>query len=233
MKSRHILAAAAIMAATLSARVAAHDYAFNFSGGGASGSINLTWSPNPNTGVIPGTSPNPVDPIGSYIVTGISGTFSDTNIGIVDAAITGIVPSNPHDPEDTNLRAPHSFGFYKIVNGPLTPEGVPAPGFSYSNLFYPGGSPQSATDYPFHGGFLDIYGLVFTIAGGNAVNLWSNGDLGGLTYGVGVTDGVDVLDYVSPVTVAAVPEPAAWGMMLSGLGLVGLVMRRRQQPCAA
>ena len=61
-----------------------------------------------------------------------------------------------------------------------TTPGLPAPnnGFlSYDNLFYPGGSPQTASDYPFRGGCLDIYGLMFSIGGGRVVNtFWSNGD---------------------------------------------------------
>ena len=33
----------------------------------------------------------------------------------------------------------------------------------------------SASDYPPHGGFLDIYGLMFNIGGGRVVDFWSNG----------------------------------------------------------
>ncbi len=120
------------------------------------------------------------------------------------------MPSNPANPDLINLLAPKIFGFYPITNGVQSPGGT-APGLSNDNLFYPAGAPQTASDYPFHGGFLDIYGLVFTIADGNAVNLWSNGDVPGtgLTYGVGVTNGTDLLDYATPVALtAAVPEPA-------------------------
>ncbi len=220
---RKLLAAAAMVAAvSAGASAQAGTFAFNFGGSGVNGSINLTYDTNPNTGVLPGTSPNPVDPIGSYIVTDITGTFTDHNIGINNAAITGIVLSSPSNPTPTNLLAPHSFGFYPIVNGPETPEGTIAPGLSYDNLFYPGGSPQTASDYPFHGGFLDIYGIVFTLGNGDAVNFWSNGDLGGLSYGAAVTDGVNVLDYASPV---AVPEPASWALMLLGVGGVGVALR--------
>ena len=217
-------AAATLLAA---APATAATYAFDFSGSGVSGSVNLTYAANPDTGVLPGTSPNPVDPVGSYVVTGISGSFSDANIGIANAAITGIVASNPGQPSPTNLRAPHSFGFYLIASGVTTPDGT-SPGLSYDNLFYPAGSPQTASDYPFHGGIFDIYGVVFTIAGGNAVNLWSNGDMGrGVSYGIGVTDGQTLLDYAGAVSVAAVPEPKSWTLMIAGFGLVGAAMRRR------
>jgi hypothetical protein len=212
-------AVAALVAAASAIPAHATDYVFSYAGGGVSGSIMLTYGVNPNTGVLPGTSPNPVDPIGSYIITGISGTFSDANIGISNAAITGIVLSNPANPEPTNLAAPHSFGFYNGL-------------FSYDNLFYPGGSPAASTDYTVHGGFLDIYGMVFTIAGDKAVNFWSDGDFGGgPTYGVGVTDGTNVLDYVAGGV--AVPEPASWALMVIGFGALGAAVRRRRQAAVA
>ena len=230
MKSIYTSVVTLLMAAGAFVPANAATHAFNYHGSGISGSILLTYSPNPNTGVLPGTSPNPVDPIGSYIISGISGTFSDANIGISNAAITGIVLSNPSHPEPTNLLAPHSFGFYPVINGVPGPGGA-APGFSYDDLFYPGGSPQTASDYPFHGGFLDIYGMVFTLDDGNSVNFWSNGRLGGkLTYGAGVTNGRDVLDYAGNV---GVPEPAAWARMLIGFGSIGATMRRRRTVVAA
>lgn len=130
------LAATLVFAASSGSMASAASFAFDFGGSGVNGSINLTFTVNPNTGVLPGTSPNPVDPIGSYVVSGISGMFSDANLGISNVAITGIVPSSPGHPEPTNLLAPHSFGFYPIANGVPSPGGL-APGFSYDNLFYP------------------------------------------------------------------------------------------------
>lgn len=220
--------AAFLVAAATAGSAQASSFLFKLNGSGISSSIRLTYAPNPNTGVLPGTSPNPVDPIGSYIVTGISGTFSDANIGLLNTAITGIVASSPATPHPTNLLAPHSFGFFPIASGVTTPGGT-APGFSYGNLFYPGGSPQAASDYPFHGGVFDIYGLVFSTASGKFVNLWTNGDFGGgPEYGVGVTDGLTVLDYTGdPISLTAVPETASWLMMIGGFGLMGMALRRR------
>ncbi|HEY0206589.1 MAG TPA: PEP-CTERM sorting domain-containing protein [Acetobacteraceae bacterium] len=215
MRSR-LLPAAALLAAVSSVSQARADVAaFGFSGGGVSGSVVLTYGPDAVVG----------DPPGAYVITNASGTFSDLNIGIAGAAITGVAPSAPASPEPTNLLAPKSFGFYPITSGVPAPGGASAPGFAYDDLFYPGGSPQTASDYPFHGGFLDIYGAVFTIAGNRAVNLWSDGDDGtGLTYGVGVTDGTNVLDYV--FSGVAVPEPGSFGLF--GIGLLSALAWRRR-----
>lgn len=228
MKHKFKMVSALIAATSLAFQAQAASFAFNLAGSGVSGSIELTYAVNPNTGVLGGTSPNAVDPIGSYIVTGAAGSISDSNIGL-SSTITGIVLSQPANPTADNLLAPHSFGFFPIGGGIPTPGGL-APGFSYDNLFYPAGSPQVASDYPFHGGILDIYGMVFTLADGNAVNLWSNGNFGaGPTYGAGVTDGQSVLDYVGAVSLAAVPEPESWALMIVGLGLVGAATRRRNR----
>ena len=225
--------AAAILAASFYASSAqAQVAAYNLSGSGISGSVSITYAANPNTGTL-GTSPNLHDPVGSYVISGVTGTFSDSNIGLSNVAITGYVPSHPGSPTADNLLAPHSFGFFPVTNGVPGPGGV-APGFSYDNLYYPGGSPQTASDYPFFGGVLDIYGLVFTLANNDSVDLWSNGNTpGGLNYGAGVTDGTSVLDYASPVFLTAVPEPATWAMMLVGFGGMGVAMRRKRNPAKA
>jgi len=196
--------AAVLVASTLAAK--ADTYAFSFNGGGLSGSGIITVSNSP----VPGVP-------GGYQITGITGTFTDSNANAnFTGAITGL--------QTTSL--PSGIG----ADGTFIPPGSQADGygFSYDNLFYPGGSPQTASDYPFSGGFLDIYGLVFTTSSNVAVNFWSNGDLGGLTYGAGFTDGVDVLDYVGGISASAVPEPATWSMMILGVGFAGGALRRRR-----
>lgn len=221
-----------LIAAAIAIPVTAHatPFMFDFSGPGVSGTLNLSYETNPNVGVLPGTSPNPVDPVGSYVITGVAGTFSDALLGLSNVAITGITPLNKVSPEASNLLAPNSFSLLPVANGVASPGGLSL-GLHYDNLFYPAGSPQAASDYPFHGGVFDIYGLVFTVAGGNYVNFWSNGvgPSGGLDYGVAVTDGVDVLDYTGGVTISAAPEPATWAMMIVGFGMIGLMQRRRQR----
>ena len=224
---------ALLVTMSAAATAQAGTYNFTFSGSGVSGTAQLTTAVNPNTGVLPLTSPNPVDPIGSSIVTGISGTFSDATLGISNAAITGLVPTNPATPEPANLRSPHSFGRFIVANGVPLGGGEVAPGVSYDNLFYPGGSPQAASDYPFHGGIFDIYGILFTIDTGLVVNFWSNGSFGaGASYGTAVTDGTDVLDYVGNVAAPGVPEAATWAMLITGLGAIGTGLRRRRMLAA-
>jgi hypothetical protein len=214
-------------------QVHAASYVFDFNGPGVSGTLNLYYEPNLNVGPLPQTAPNPVDPVGSFTITGLTGTYSDTALGISNAAVTGFVPLNRVSPEPSNLLAPNSFSLLPVSNGVASPGGLSL-GLHYDNLFYPAGSPQAASDYPFSGGIFDIYGIAFKIAGGNSVNLWSNGILpgAGLDYGVAVTDGVDVLNYTAGVSIAAVPEPATWAMMIVGFAAVGTAMRRRRNVIA-
>lgn len=218
---------ASIAAVVLSVPSQAAVYMFNFVGPTVHGTVALTYTSNPRAGGPLGTSPNIYDPIGSYVVTNATGYLVNSTIGLT-TKITGVVASDPSNPEPDNKLAPASFGHYIVANGVPGPGGKVAPGFSYDNLFYPEGSPPAATDYPFGGGFLDIYGLVFTTSSNVAVNFWSNGDLGGLNYGAGFTDGVDVLDYVGGISASAVPEPTAWGMLILGVGMAGGALRRRR-----
>ena len=216
-----IIALGVILAASGTAASAKADtFAFSFQGGGVNGAITLTYGPDTVVG----------DPAGAYAITGVSGVFSDANLGLLNRAITGVVPISPASPTPTNLLAPKSFSFLPIASGVSSPEGL-APGYTYDDLFYPGGSPQTASSYPFHGGFLDIYGVAFTIAGGDGVDFWSNGVVpgAGLSYGAAVTDGLTPLDYVA--SVAAVPEPASAALLGSFLlGAFAKAYRRGGRP---
>jgi hypothetical protein len=122
-------------------------------------------------------------------ITGVRGTFSDTNNGLDIARCVGqpiSILSPPSAPESTNLLAPHDFSKFAVASGlPVMSNGF----VTYDNLFWPGNAPATASDFPGAGTFLDIYGLAFTIGGGTVVDLFSYG-LGfgppGAVFGVAV-----------------------------------------------
>jgi hypothetical protein len=180
-----------------------------FNGPGVSGSLLLTI----------GTTTDAKYPT-AFEVTGISGTFSDSNnsLNIVNAPVGLLVPVNHATPESTNLLAPADFSRFAVTSGlPSVNNGF----LTYDNLFWPGGAPPTASDFDGAGGFLDIYGLMFSIGAGRVVDLFDNGvgaitgiDYGG--YGVGVATADTALDYVSSGVTASTPEPSTWAMMIVG-----------------
>jgi PEP-CTERM motif-containing protein len=206
-----------IFAASLSFQANASTVDFGFAGPGVSGNVQLTY----------GTATDAKYPQ-AFEVTGVSGTFSDSNNGlnIVNAPIGSLQPIKHDQPEPDNLLAPNDFSRFAVATGlSVDNNGV----LTYDNLVYPGGSPQTASSYPFHGGVFDIYGLMFGIGGGRVVDVWSNGDMsqtgaGPIDYGVAVATADAALDYVGG-GVSATPEPGALGLL--GSGLLGMLFWRR------
>lgn len=199
----------------------------SISGGGFSGSGVITITPNvapsdPNS--LCGTAGQNAcrtDPVGAYSITSITGTFSDPTDGIFNAAITGLVPINPADERDPifDPLVPSSLSFIDYTGGYLT----------YNNLFFPGGSPIDC-DYPGSGTLLDVFGMAFTLANGDTVNVWGDGNFDGdsfgpLTYGLGISNPDGLIAYDFSGIDVAVPEPAAWLLMLLGVGGVGAALR--------
>jgi len=221
-------AAVAAIGLAVPAASSAGTFVFDFAGPGVSGRIDLSYGPTTDA-----KYPSPGLPDVAYEVTAISGFFTDTNNGlnIVNAPITGLVPLNNLDPDvdpkPENLLAPNNFSKFYIpipsnARGRLT----------FDNLFWPNGSPATASgdDWAtYKGGFLDVYGLMFNIGGGYAVNFWNvrDGD-----YGLAVaTSEADPAartqhDYLGS-GVSVVPEPSTYAMVLAGLACVGYSMWRR------
>ncbi len=179
---------------------------FDLNGPGISGSGWVTFTPD----TIPG------DPAGANLITSLTGTFSDSNNGlsISNATIPGLVPTSPNP---GNAPFATSLSHFPASGALLPP--IDAGALSYSNLLYPSGAPDTCFD-GITGGYVDVFGVMFTLNDGHTVDLWSNG--GGPNpsdmYGVAVVDPTGtVVDYENGGLSLQVPEPASFWLLGSGL----------------
>jgi hypothetical protein len=222
MKTKHLalLGLAAAVAFAPAAFATELNYLFSFSGNGITASGTFQVGPQ---------STNSATPPG-YEITGVSGTFSDTNVG-VSGAITG-------------LYTPVSYVSDTLANPSVA---FTTGGLSYDDLFYPAGNSPAicfelvngvpTLTYPFSGGYFDIFGMAFNVAGEYTAELWSNGNVGfgPIVYAAGLADANGLIDNpnaggdsgVPPgrygsFTVSLVPVPEPGSLPLFGIGLFGL-----------
>jgi hypothetical protein len=193
---------------SLAARAETYYFSVNGSGIKASGAIQVS-----NTG-----------PLGASVVTGIDGTFSDSTNGI-SGAITGLEFA-PSPTFNAPPSPPNTFG----------PPAVTDAGFSYDNLFWPGAdSPAVCEDaLIFFGGYFDVYGMAFDVAGGYKADLWSNGALGGYQLNDSLNgtpftpNNMDGLAYAVNVNASPTPEPGSLLLVGTGLSGIAALWRRRK-----
>lgn len=184
-----------------------------------------------------------------FAVTGASGSYSDSTDGI-SGVITGVLPGKTYTsiPKNSN-------------HDSISATGTPFPPASYDNIIYPNSDSPVVCDpafYPFHGGRLDIYGLMLTLnlssGGSGLVNVWSNGNLNdpsnpiGLDYGVsdGTLTNVNGSPFFtaeaylgntnnypnytpSGIRFAPVPEPSGLILLGSGIAALSILQLRRKK----
>jgi len=251
MTSRILAALPLVGALTLSAHAQASTINWHLEDGGVSAGGTLTIAADPNSGSAFGTPANLVpsgpgyvgvaDPLGASIITNATGLFSDSALGITNVAITGIYADNyaPHFAPDPTI--PFSFSYYTPTD----------PTVSYDNLFYVNGSPQTcsipsppSTMPPGnYGGYFDNYGVMLTLANGDYVDLYSNGDIQATQagavpvtlppYGIVVIQN-GVPDYTNAQSLAfSTPEPSTWALMALGFAGVGFAGYRKSRRATA
>jgi len=188
---------------------------FSFSGGGITSSGTLTFVAAPD-------STSGVSTPGTYEITDITGTFTDSNDG-VSGNITG-------------LYTPLSY-VTPLTETSTSPVGFTTAGLSYDDLFLTGGnSPADCPGYPFSGGDFDILGVAFNVTGGYVGELFSDGNFPGYSapvYAAADANSTTELDNPNasgnlPIptgvvgTFTAVPEPRMLPFLAGILGLLAI-----------
>jgi hypothetical protein len=185
---------------------------FSFSGGGitSSGTMTIVQAPDNTSGV---STPD------TYEITGITGTFTDTNDG-VSGTITG-------------LYMPISYATaLTAASAAFTGAGL-----SYDDLFFAGAnSPDDCPGYPFGGGYFDVYGVAFNLSDGDVGEFFSNGVLPGNPsplYAAADASSTVILDEPNAGSTTepngvlgaftASPEPNTLFMLLSGIVVIAMI----------
>jgi hypothetical protein len=182
--------------ALCAATAQADSYSFSISGSGitASGLIFVATTATPG-----------VDEI-----TGITGSFSDGNVGGFSGAIVSLIA-----------------GSYS-ASAPTTISETPGSGLSntFDNLFYPGGAAAPCAGGT-GGGVLDLCGLAFVVGTNDDVNLFGTGSG---VYGLSDWTPSSIVQTNVPVSATfTAPEPGTLSLILIGLIAVGLISIRKRK----
>jgi hypothetical protein len=190
---------------------------FSFSGGGITSSGTLTFVPVPD-------STSGVATPGTYEITGITGTFADSNDGV-----SGVI---------AGLYTPLSY-ITPLTATSTNPVAHTTAGLSYDDLFFPAGnSPADCPGYTFSGGDFDILGVAFNVTGGYVGEFFNDGNFPGYpgpVYAAADANSTTELDNPNPngtlpeptgvvgtFNAPAVPEPGTLLLLAGGLGALAI-----------
>ena len=141
-----------------------------------------------------------------YQVSGVFGTSNTLNsVGGYDiTSITGLV---------TGLGGGMISALVINPNQPLVTTNF---GFNYDNVLFPASNPVMNTN-----------GVLFDTNSGQRWNLWGTGPGAYELYSYPGRSSDTTIDVHGTLSIAAVPEPETYAMMLAGLGLMGFIARRK------
>ncbi len=151
-----------------------------------------------------------------------------TDLGNVNPAIpttfTGSVLSpGPFNDIFSFILPPNSGSGYSILNFPLS---IPGAG-NFNTIISSISLYSNADGILFNGDDTNV--ASFLVPGGNTIGFTGEPSLGGSMYISisGIANGSLGGLYSGSISVSAIPEPETYSMLLAGLGIIGVIVRRR------